>query len=120
MARAATVPSPSPLYRMIVADANQALTLAEIATITGVQLRSVQNWAAGTTRPDGRQRDRLLELQYVIEQLLDVYDGEGVDIWLHRPQRLLRHQTPIDALGDGRFADVLSAVEALAGGPKRG
>lgn len=110
----------SPVYRRVVADARQALTLVEIADITGVQTRSVQNWAAGATKPDGVQRDRLLELQYVVEQLLDVYDAEGVEIWMHRPQRTLAHKRPIDALRDGHFEDVLAVVEYLAGGPKRG
>jgi uncharacterized protein (DUF2384 family) len=109
----------SPVYRRVVSDARQALTLSEIADITGVQTRSVQNWAAGTTKPDGSQRDRLLELQYLIEQLSDVFDNEGIEIWLHRPQRMLGHQRPVDAIRDGRFEDVLAVVDALAGGPKR-
>jgi uncharacterized protein (DUF2384 family) len=120
MSNLATEQHASPLYKLIVADARSALTLVEIADVTGVQTRAVQNWAAGTSRPDGRQRDRLLELQYVIEQLRDVYDVEGTEIWLHRPQRMLGHQRPIDALREGRFEDVLGAVDYLAGGPKRG
>ena len=113
-------PSSSLLYQRVVADTRKALTLVEIAEITGVQTRSVQNWAAGATRPDGLQRDRLLELQYVIEQLSDVYDSEGIEIWLHRPQRLLDHRRPIDALREGEFDEVLGLVEYLAGGPRKG
>ncbi len=120
MTNLASTHDTSPVYRRVVADARRALTLAEIAEITGVQTRSVQNWAAGTTRPDGLQRDRLLELQYVIEQLSDVYDAEGIEIWLHRPQRALGHERPVDALRSGRFEEVLTIIEYLAGGPKRG
>ena len=93
--------------------------MQEIADVTGVKLRSVQNWASGGSRPDGQQRDRLLELQYVIEHLSDVFDSEGTDIWLHHPQRQLDHQKPIDALRQGRFETVLRLVEQLAGGPRR-
>jgi transcriptional regulator with XRE-family HTH domain len=109
----------SPLYQRIVADARKALTLQEIANTTGVQLRSVQNWAAGSTRPEGKQRDRLLELQYIVTSLADVYDNEGIEIWLHHRQRQLDHLRPIDALQQGRFESVLMLVEQLAGGPKR-
>lgn len=109
----------SPVYRLVVSDARQTLTLSEIAEVTGVQTRSVQNWAAGTTKPDGIQRDRLLELQYLIEQLSDVFDNEGIEIWLHRPQRMLAHQRPLDAIREGRLQDVLVVVDALAGGPKK-
>src|SRR3546814_18184907 len=74
---------------------------------------------AGTSHPDGAQRDRLLELQYVIEQLSDAFDREGIEIWLHRPQRALQHKRPIDALQAGQFHDFLSLVASLAAGPTR-
>jgi uncharacterized protein (DUF2384 family) len=109
----------SPVYRHVVSDARKALSLGEIADVTGVKLRSVQNWVAGATRPEGPNRDRLLELQYVIEQLGDVYDAEGIQIWMHRPQRLLNHQKPIDCLKEGQFEAVLQVVDNLAGGPRR-
>lgn len=116
---AATTARTSPVYRKVVEEARRSLTVVEIAEVTGVQQRSVQNWAAGNTRPEGVQRDRLLELQYVIEQLGDVYDSEGIEIWLHRPQRMLQHERPIDALKEGRFTDVLAVVDHLAGGPRK-
>lgn len=109
----------SPLYRRVVADARNALSVSEIADVTGVQPRSVQNWAAGNTRPEGQQRERLLELKYVIEQLSDVYEPEGVEIWLHSPQRGLGHRKPVDALRVGEFSEVLDLIDRLAGGPRR-
>lgn len=109
----------SPVYQRVVADTRRALTLQEIADITGVKLRSVQNWAKGDSRPEGSQRDRLLELQYVVGHLADVYDREGIDIWLHHPQRQLDHLKPVDALQNGQFEAVLRLVEQLAGGPRR-
>lgn len=109
----------SPLYRHVVADARRALSLVEIGQITGVGERAVQNWARGTSRPEGTSRDRLLELKYVIEQLSDVYTDEGIEIWLHARQRSLDGRQPIELLRQGQFEAVLSAVERLAGGPRR-
>lgn len=111
---------PSTLYRHVVADARQAgLKVAEIGDITGVSDRAVQNWANGTSRPEGDNRDRLLELKYVIEQLSDVYTEEGIDIWLHARQRALDGLRPIDLLKSGDFEIVLQLVDRLAGGPRR-
>lgn len=110
--------SDSPVYSHVVADARRALTLVEIGNIVGAGERAVQKWAAGSARPDGAKRDRLLELQYVIEELSDVYKPEGVEIWLHAPQRLLQGQRPLDALKAGEFESVLRLVQRLAGGPK--
>jgi uncharacterized protein (DUF2384 family) len=109
----------SPVYRRVVADANRALSLVEIGKVAGVGERAVQKWAQGASKPEGRSRDRLLELKYVIEELSDVYTDEGIDIWLHAPQRALGGQRPLDLLKDGRFEAVLEVVERLAGGPRR-
>ena len=111
--------SGSPLYRHVVADARRALSLVEIGQVTGVGDRAVQNWARGTSRPEGASRDRLLELKYVIEQLSDVYTDEGIEIWLHARQRSLDGRQPIELLRQGQFEEVLAAVERLAGGPRR-
>ena len=111
---------PSTLYRHVVADARRAgLHAAEIGEITGVSERQVQNWANGTSRPNGLSRDRLLELKYVIEQLSDVYTDEGIEIWLHARNRGLGGAKPIDYLRDGKFELVLTLVDRLAGGPRK-
>lgn len=107
------------LYRHIVADARRALSLVEIGRTTGVGERAVQNWASGSSRPEGQSRERLLELKYVIEQLSDVYTDEGIEIWLHARQRALDGRRPLDLLQQGQFETVLTAVEHLAGGPRR-
>ena len=109
----------SPLYRHVVADARRALSLVEIGRITGVGDRAVQNWARGSSRPEGASRERLLELKYVIEQLSDVYTDEGIEIWLHSRQRAFDGRRPLDLLREGQFETVLVAVERLAGGPRR-
>lgn len=109
----------SPLYRHVVADAKRALSIVEIGRITGVGDRAVQKWAQGASRPEGTSRERLLELKYVIEQLSDVYDDEGIEIWLHARQRAFAGHPPLELLQQGRFEEVLQVIERLAGGPRR-
>ncbi len=104
-------------YARIVEDLREtALTAAEVATIAGVKERQVQHWVAGTHRPLGTKRDRLLELAYIIDRLRDVYRPEGIDIWIHARNRDLSGQRPIDLLAQGDFATVLAAVERLETG----
>lgn len=107
------------VYTRVVADARRGLNLNEIGSITKVGERSVQNWAAGNSRPEGRQRDLLLELKYVIEGLSEVFEDEGIEIWLHSRQRSLGGQSPLDLLRNGEFQPVLEAIDRLAGGPRR-
>lgn len=119
MASTSAQAADSPLYRHVVADARRALTLVEIGQITGVGDRAVQNWARGSSKPEGASKERLLELKYVIEQLSDVYTDEGIDLWLHARQRAFDGRRPLDLLQEGQFEAVLALIERLAGGPRR-
>jgi hypothetical protein len=104
-------------YARIIEDLREtALTATEIAAIAGVKERQVQHWAAGTHRPSGTKRDRLLELVYIVDRLRDVYRPEGIDIWLHGRNRDLGGEIPIRLLEQGDFATVLNAVERLETG----
>jgi transcriptional regulator with XRE-family HTH domain len=107
------------VYTRVVADARRGLTVSEIGGITNVSERSVHNWASGKSRPEGEARDRLLELKYVIEGLAEIYEDEGIEIWLHSRQRSLGGRSPLELLREGRFDVVLEAVDRLAGGPRR-
>jgi hypothetical protein len=105
------------LFSRIVENVREAaLTTDEIADIVGVDERQVYNWASGASRPRGRNRDRLLEVKYIVDALSDVYTPEGIDIWLHGRNRSLKGQKPIDLLVEGDFTTVLAAIERLQTG----
>ncbi len=89
------------------------LTSAEIGSITGVRERQVQNWAAGTSKPAGETRDRLVDVHYIVRQLQQVYRPEGIEIWLHARNPELGGQRPIDLLIEGEFQPVVDAVDRL-------
>ena len=103
-------------YRDRVVRVRRALSTEELARVVDVQPRQVQHWVAGDHRPQGRARERLLDLDYVVELLGDVYDDEGVQIWLHGRNRSLGGRRPLELLIKGDFPTVLAAVERLASG----
>ncbi len=92
------------------------LTISEIGQIAGVGERQVQNWLSGTSKPSPESRDRLVDIRYVVGQLLDVYRPEGVEIWIHSRNPELSGQRPIELLIDGQFDAVLAAVDRLRSG----
>jgi transcriptional regulator with XRE-family HTH domain len=94
----------------------QALSGQELADVIGVNARQVANWASGQNTPKGQNRDRLLEVQYLVEQLREIYTREGAEIWLHGRKRSLNGERPIDLMREGRFQTVLAAVERLRQG----
>ena len=107
----------SGLYARIVEDLrDRALTTKELADLVGVQPRQVTNWASGQSLPKGARRDRLLEVDYIVKLLREVYTREGAEIWLHGRKRSLNGERPIDLMRDGRFQTVVHAVERLRTG----
>jgi len=107
----------SGLYARIVADLRErALTTQELADVIGVNARQITNWASGHNVPKGARRDRLLEVDYIVKQLREVYTREGAEIWLHGRKRSLDGERPIDLMRDGRFQTVVNAVERLRSG----
>ena len=116
-------PTPEPsltdtgMYAQIVTRLrDHAFSNDELAGVIGVNTRQVSNWASGHNVPRGTRRDRLLEVDYIVAQLRDVYTNEGVEIWLHGRKKSLGHQRPIDLLREGRFQTVLNAIERLNAG----
>lgn len=67
------------------------LTEVDIGRIVGVSPQMVARWIAQEIEPSSDDRDRLLDLHNVVQQLAD---GLGlipsdVNVWLHEPNQLL-------------------------------
>lgn len=93
------------------------LTAADIGKIMGIGQRQVQNWATGKGRPADRKRLRLLlDLQYVIDQLDDLFDADGAQLWLQARNRTLDGRRPFDMLVDGHADEVIAYLDRLADG----
>jgi len=104
-------------YPLLVEEIRErGVTAVELAEITGVRQRQIHHWAAATSRPRDRSRDRLVDLHYIVTQLSEVYRPEGVEIWIHSRNRELDGHRPIDLLKSGEFAPVLDAIDRLVHG----
>lgn len=102
------------LYSRVVQSLrSNVLSVGELADLTGVSDRQVHRWSTGTSKPEGESRRRLLEINYIVEQLRELYTDEGVEIWLHGRNKGLAGQPPIDLLRNGQYEPVLELVEAL-------
>jgi uncharacterized protein (DUF2384 family) len=105
------------LYPRLVGELRgRLLSSQEIGRLTGVSERQVHRWISGDSKPDGPSRTRLLELNYVIQLLREVYTEEGAEIWLHGPNRNLGGQKPVDLLAGSDYQSVLIEIERLTEG----
>lgn len=105
------------LYARIVDEVRDGgLSNAEMAQVIGVAERQIRNWSGGTNAPSGRNRDRLLELHYLVGLLREIYTHEGTEIWLHGRKKSLNGRRPIDLLENDESELVLESIERLRAG----
>lgn len=118
-ARADAEPAQSPenlTYLRIVDQVTRSgISQRELGEAVGASVRTVQNWASGQASPRGGSRERLLDVQYVVEELRDVYTDEGIEIWLRARNRNFGGQRPIDLITAGDIDTVLQEAQRLAG-----
>lgn len=92
------------------------LTRQEIADVVGATSRTVIRWASGHAAPRGESRDRLLELAVVSQLAGRVMKPSVVSAWLYEPNSLLDFEKPIELIGQGRFREVVAAINAIGEG----
>ena len=92
------------------------LDQAEVARVLGASPRTVSRWLREEASPRPDARERLLEFLAVLERLSATLRPEPAHDWLFGPNPLLSHHKPADLLREGRYLEVLGAVDALGEG----
>lgn len=117
MTDAATSRTPGNVsYMRIVDDVTATvITQAELAHAVGASVRTVQNWSRGSA-PRGQTAIRLVDMQYLVGELRDVYTDDAIQIWLRSRNRNLGGDRPIDLLANGRYDEVLAEAQNIVRG----
>jgi len=92
------------------------LDQAEIARVLGTSPRTVARWFREDVAPRRDVRERLLEVLAALERLSLVLRAEPAHDWLFTPNPLLGHEKPADLLREGKFREVLGAIDAMGEG----
>jgi hypothetical protein len=85
----------------------------DIAQATGAGVGTVSSWARATRQPSATFRARLLELIALVDRLSGTMRAEYVPLWLNKPLPALGDETPVIALGQGRYKEVSRLVAEL-------
>jgi DNA-binding transcriptional regulator YiaG len=101
--------------RIVEQVTGSGISQRELSAAVGASVRSVQNWASGETAPRGASREKLLDVQFMVDELRSVYTDEGIEIWLHARNRNLGGSRPIDLLTSGEVEPVLEEAQRLSG-----
>lgn len=86
-----------------------------IARATGASVRTAQRWRAGQ-RPQTRFRDRIGELQGILDLLGNGMTDAAKRGWLEAPNPALGWARPLDRMAEGAFDAVRAAAESYVVG----
>jgi transcriptional regulator with XRE-family HTH domain len=87
--------------------------VSDIAEATGAEVGTVASWARAKRQPSASYRARLLELIALVDRLVGAMDPAYVPLWLNKPLLALGDETPVVALGRGRYREVSRLVAEL-------
>lgn len=82
-----------------------------IARATGANVRTAERWRTGQA-PQSRYRDRIGELQAILDLLGRGMSDRAKRDWLEAPNPHLRWARPVERLADGDFDGVRAAAES--------
>ena len=93
-----------------------AMHSADVANILNVRPETVSRWNNGKALPHASTERQLLELEFIVDKLADIYEPHDARLWLFSRQRLLGDQKPADLIQSGHVDEVLAAVNQLLDG----
>jgi transcriptional regulator with XRE-family HTH domain len=89
----------------------------EVAELLGTAPETVSRWRKGRAEPQRDKLERLLELEWLADQLGDVYPSPGdARMWLLSRHRLLGGDTPASRIEKGKIEDVLALIAQIRDG----
>jgi uncharacterized protein (DUF2384 family) len=87
-----------------------------VAWVLEKSTKSVRRWLRDEAEPRWETRQRMLELEAVLDRLRGVVEPDAAEEWLFKPVPILDYRQPAELLRRGEFRDVLGAIDAMSEG----
>lgn len=88
----------------------------DVANLLGARPETVSRWNQGKAFPRPEAQKSLLSLEYIIDQLSDMYEPKEARLWLFSRQKLLGGNSPANLIQEGKIDEVIEAIERLREG----
>jgi transcriptional regulator with XRE-family HTH domain len=88
----------------------------EIAQLLRTTAETISRWRGGKTEPQPKLRDSLLQLEWLVSQLAELYHPKEAHLWLFSRHKLLGGERPVDLIERGETERILQIIAQLKDG----
>jgi hypothetical protein len=88
----------------------------DVANVLQIEPETVSRWNQGKAFPQPEVERALLGLEYVVDQLANLYEPDEVRLWLFAPQKLLNGEIPAGLIRQHRTDEVIQIIRQLLEG----
>lgn len=89
------------------------MRLVDVANVLRTRPETVSRWNQGKAFPHPNNERQLLELEWIVEKLSDLYTPQEARLWLFSRQKLLDGRTPADLIAENKSEEVLAVINQL-------
>lgn len=93
-----------------------AMRSVDVANLLGARPETVSRWNQGKAFPRPDAQKNLLALEYIVDELSDIYEPKEARLWLFSRQKLLGGNCPADLIQEGKADAVIDVIERLKAG----
>ena len=88
----------------------------EMAELLGTSAQTLHRWRKASVEPQRAHVQRIADLEYVAQDLAELYAPDEARFWLYSRNRLLDGQRPVDLISRGELDPVLQAIALVKDG----
>ena len=89
------------------------ISAREIAQLLDTTPQTISRWQTGRSKPRPNSLTRLLRLEWLADQLAQVYYPDEARLWLFSPHRDMNGKRPVDLIANDRMDEVLAIIDRL-------
>jgi uncharacterized protein (DUF2384 family) len=88
----------------------------DVAKVLQIRPETVSRWNQGKAFPRRDAEKALLDLEYVVERLADLYEPDEARLWLFSRQKLLDGKIPAELIQQGHADNVINVIRQIEEG----
>lgn len=88
----------------------------EVAQLLNTTPETISRWRGGKSEPQPRMRDGLLQLEWLVSELSELYQPPEAHLWLFSPHKQLKGARPVDLIARGETEPILQIIAQLKDG----